>query len=397
MRRNSCTAPLVVIIVGVTTTASAFVLGRVGFGLPPTTGTPVQRRIHPAFGPLPTTLYRSALSSTELPSTLPLQSSWNSTSLALIMEILPESPFARDFAESFQVQKHQLLLPDATNANRDDICPNVVGQDARNYATNLRATCETDPVEEQARRRFQVYCDLDGVLVDFAQGISQLFDENDIAGGGFTNWTSQNIDALPRRLLWSKVQSAGAFFERLPWCQGGRELWTALAPLQPDILTGVPSYCTWAPRMEKFAWCRRELGRAFDDSALLVPADFTHLDKAGRFRQHYPVNTIMDDPLRTVSYTVADQSAATGTNDWHCRVITCWSEQKHHESGPGIVLIDDRISLRPAWEAKGGIFIHHITGDVEHTLQQLRQYGILPSVDQYTSPNNEWHNTYLRP
>jgi hypothetical protein len=399
MRRNSSAIPLAVVSVGAITTASAFVLGHVGFSLQPTT-TPVQRRIRPDFGHLPTTVSRSAFSSTELASTLPWQSSWNSTSLASTVEILQKSSFARDFAESFQMQNCKLLLPDATNANRDDICPNIVGQGVRNYAANLQATCETDPVESQstALRRFQVYCDLDGVLVDFAQGISQLFDENDRAGGGFTNWTSQNIDALPRRLLWSKVKSAGAFFERLPWCHGGRELWTALAPLRPDILTGVPSYCTWAPRMEKFVWCQRELGRAIEDSSLLVPAQFTHLDKAGRFRQHYSVNAIMDDPMRTVSYKEAGRSIATGSNDWHCRVITCWSEQKHHESGPGVVLIDDRISLRPAWEAKGGIFIHHITGNVEHTLQQLRQYGILPRDDQYSQPNNnEWHNTYLRP
>jgi hypothetical protein len=41
------------------------------------------------------------------------------------------------------------------------------------------------------------------------------------------------------------------------------------------------------------------------------------------------------------------------------------------------VLIDDRLDLKDDWEAKGGIFIHHITGDIENTLRQLRHHRIL--------------------
>lgn len=39
------------------------------------------------------------------------------------------------------------------------------------------------------------------------------------------------------------------------------------------------------------------------------------------------------------------------------------------------VLIDDRESLREAWENAGGIFIHHI--DTKTTIQKLKEYGIL--------------------
>jgi hypothetical protein len=58
-------------------------------------------------------------------------------------------------------------------------------------------------------------------------------------------------------------------------------------------------------------------------------------------------------------------------------IITCWSYNKYHESGPGAVLIDDRISLKAAWEKAGGIFIYHRTGDVNATLRQLYDHGIL--------------------
>ena len=42
------------------------------------------------------------------------------------------------------------------------------------------------------------------------------------------------------------------------------------------------------------------------------------------------------------------------------------------------VLIDDRESLRKAWEDKGGIFVHHTS--TRRTLELLRKKGILPEV-----------------
>ena len=63
-------------------------------------------------------------------------------------------------------------------------------------------------------------------------------------------------------------------------------------------------------------------------------------------------------------------------------VITCWSYNKHYESGHGAVLIDDRIALKESWEAAGGIFVHHTS--TERTLQQLRGLGVLP-----TSPDDD--------
>mmetsp|Transcript_5206 Transcript_5206/g.8565 ORF Transcript_5206/g.8565 Transcript_5206/m.8565 type:complete len:275 (+) Transcript_5206:239-1063(+) len=183
---------------------------------------------------------------------------------------------------------------------------------------------------------FQVYCDLDGVLVDFAAGIRELFPEN-------PPQSSAEIQDLNRGLLWNRVSGADSFFERLPWMPGGQQLWESIQHLQPDILTGVPPH--HSSRREKLKWCRRELG-----------IQVAHVDMAGQLSSHVRLEGEKQEGL--------------------CNVITCWSHNKHHESGPNAVLIDDRDSLREAWEAKGGIFVHH-TGDVDHTLQQLRHYGIL--------------------
>ena len=144
--------------------------------------------------------------------------------------------------------------------------------------------------------------------------------------------------------MWRRIQASGSFFEVLPWTDCGRTLWKAISHLEPDILTGVPPHAS--SRIEKYNWCTRELG---------IP--LTHVDKAGQLFQHYQVNN-----------SNHSQKAS--------RVITCWSYNKHYESGPNRVLIDDRESLREAWEAKGGIFVHH-NGDLSRTLKQLVDHGIV--------------------
>lgn len=202
---------------------------------------------------------------------------------------------------------------------------------------------QTTTVERQQQHAetadsFHVYCDLDGVLVDFAHGCKQLFPHiND----------GIQIQSIERSTLWRKVQAAGRFFEDLPWTNEGRLLWQAIRHLSPDILTGVPVYDE--SREQKFRWCRRELG-----------VHVRHVDMAGRWRSHRCI-----------------KGQRTTCRDEVCHVITCWSDNKHYESGPGKVLIDDRIELKELWEAKGGIFIHHRTGDLASTLQQLQDYGII--------------------
>lgn len=185
---------------------------------------------------------------------------------------------------------------------------------------------------------FKVFCDLDGVLVDFEHGVRQLLPDKEIM---------PQLADLERSVMWKSVREADAFFEHLGWTQEGRQLWSAIQHLSPDILTGVPIHPS--SRAEKYRWCLRELG-----------AEFQHVDKACPYTHGH----------RLLS---SDKSSS----DDSAKVITCWSSNKHYESGPGHVLIDDREALREAWERKGGIFIHHQPGNLQGTMDQLRQHGIL--------------------
>ena len=98
----------------------------------------------------------------------------------------------------------------------------------------------------------------------------------------------------------------------------GWELWRAIEHLGPTVLTGIPRG-TWAVP-QKRRWCARELGP-------------------------------------------------------RVRVIACPAADKHRESGPGAVLIDDSERLRGAWEGRGGTFVHHTT--TERTLRRLRSLRVI--------------------
>lgn len=191
------------------------------------------------------------------------------------------------------------------------------------------------PLPADAASPFRIFVDLDGVLCDFERGVQAI--------------CRKSTAEIAKTTMWTLIaKSNSRFFETLPWTRDGPKLWHAIRHLGPDILTGVPDLET--SREEKFNWCRRHLGMQ----------DYRHVDMAGDGYRHNSVNgtpkacKVNDGPI---------------TN-----VITCWSYNKHHESGQHAVLIDDRIALKDSWEAKGGIFVHHT--DAETTLKQLEELGI---------------------
>jgi len=200
-------------------------------------------------------------------------------------------------------------------------------------STNENSAASADP--------YKVYCDLDGVLVDF--------------DAGFRRINGESPDDMNLGRMWSMVQSANSFYKHLPWMSDGRELWDAIRHLDPDILTGVPRHRE--ARGEKAEWCRRELG-----------VETNHVDMAGRERSHQVVRGQRREGV--------------------VNVITCWSRNKYMESGFRTVLIDDRVNLAREWEMRGGIFIHHTS--TEQTLKQLKELGVLSDDAAEVSSISLW-------
>jgi hypothetical protein len=108
----------------------------------------------------------------------------------------------------------------------------------------------------------KLFLDLDGVLVDFDKGVQDI--------------TGQPPSALEPAKLWSSIAKAENFYRNLQWTTDGKELWDALGPFHPSILTGVPMTQSEKHARDKYAWCHRELS-----SKAMV-----HFSKAGPQQSH---------------------------------------------------------------------------------------------------------------
>ena len=231
-------------------------------------------------------------------------------------------------------KKKSKPLPDDSHSASDE-----KKYDNKGHKQHRRRNQRKRPIKHRDHHRPHIFCDLDGVLVDFDGGISNITDGKITRG-----------DDLPVRELWSLVGRHKDFFQDLEWTVDGEQLWKAIKMFQPTLLSGVPKNRTGTVGKQKANWCDRHL----------KCGKINHIDKAAHKPQrHQCVNS------RTF-------------RQGNINLITCWTKYKHHECYvPGSILIDDRIKLKQTWENAGGIFIHHI--NTNQTLTQLSDLGILRS------------------
>ena len=168
-----------------------------------------------------------------------------------------------------------------------------------------------DPKKESS---FAVFCDLDGVLVDFDRGVEEL--------------TGRVPSEQNPRHMWPRLANTPDFYSRLQWMPDGRELWNYLKPYRPVILTGLP-LGRWA-KPQKIEWCRRELGER-------VPVLAGWSKNKAADAQTYLESQGLDESLTPL-------------------------------------LIDDREKTKEQWERMGGIFILH--RDAETTIAELQKLGL---------------------
>jgi hypothetical protein len=155
--------------------------------------------------------------------------------------------------------------------------------------------------------RRQIYLDCDGVLADFDAAASRIL--------------GVAPDAFERRHgaseFWRRLAAADGFFEHLDLLPDARELYEAVRPKGPIILTGMP-HGKWA-EPQKRRWARR----------------------------HFP----------------------------GVPVITTMAALKREHCHPGDVLVDDRMQHRHLWQAEGGLFIHHTSAAA--SIEALKAAGYI--------------------
>jgi hypothetical protein len=175
-------------------------------------------------------------------------------------------------------------------------------------------------------RKPVIYCDMDGVLVDFDEGYKEL-----------TGMSTHHADAQGKKEFWKAFRQGlidkditeESYWANLDWMPDGKQLWDYISPYNPYVLT--------------------------------APA----------------VNFDFPEELR---YSRDYNESIKGKLDWGQRLSGMKkmyfrsASRKADFAGPGKILIDDRKDTINAWNANGGIGILHTSA--ANTIKQLEELGL---------------------
>ena len=158
----------------------------------------------------------------------------------------------------------------------------------------------------------RIYCDMDGVLCDFAKGVERVI------GKSISQWSYGS-----KSEKWDKIKSTPKFWHTLPWENGGKQLWSFISKYKPHILSAYVEE-SFDPNCipGKSHWARTNLG--------IVPGNINLVKRVQK--QNYA--------------KVAGQPA---------------------------ILIDDYKKNTDQFTAKGGIGILHTS--TSNTIRELKKLG----------------------
>jgi hypothetical protein len=180
--------------------------------------------------------------------------------------------------------------------------------------------------EEAKPKKYTIFCDMDGVLVDFDEGYKQL-----------TGVTTQHADSQGKDEFWKlfrdslkeKGISERSYWENLDWMPDGKQLWDYIKQYNPYVLTA-PSVNMNIPFEDRYKLDNNESMQGKTEWAQRLPN------------------------LRKLYFRSAGRKA-----DF---------------AGPNKILIDDRADTIQKWNNAGGIgILHKNTSD---TIQQLKDLGL---------------------
>jgi len=126
--------------------------------------------------------------------------------------------------------------------------------------------------EEDVKEKtnYKIYCDMDGVLVDFDKGYKELTGKE------------ASFDT-PKEEFWDSITKAGVkFWIKLDWMPDGKQLWSYIKPYNPDLLSA-PSR-EESSKIGKFVWVKRN-----------VPGTKLILRQAERKQEFATPNSILID------------------------------------------------------------------------------------------------------
>lgn len=169
-------------------------------------------------------------------------------------------------------------------------------------------TCE---LTEANTTGFEIYCDMDGVLVDFNNGVTKVMNDPEF----------DVLQKKHRANFWKLLneipeQEAIDIWANFEWVPGGKELWRYVSRFNPGILSSPGNIARDRVEKGKMLWIKKNL------------------------------------------------------NPKPSKILFSVNKWKHaHQFG---ILIDDHDKHLIPWEEKGGVAIRYKTGDYKSAIQELQ-------------------------
>ena len=183
-----------------------------------------------------------------------------------------------------------------------------------------------DEMRERGGRKPVIFCDMDGVLVNFDKGYQDL-----------TGMSTHHVDAQGKKEFWKAFrqglensgESEKHYWANLDWQPGGKELWDYIKEYNPYILTA-PSVNFDLPYDQRY-------NREYNES---MQGKLEWVQRLSNMRKIYFASAV----------------------------------NKPKFAGSNKILIDDRKDTIDSWNANGGIGILHTSA--ENTIKQLKESGL---------------------
>lgn len=179
--------------------------------------------------------------------------------------------------------------------------------------------------EEDLNPKYQIYCDMDGVLTNFEKRFIDILNQV-----GKKYYSKKELEGITRPKdfekkfsqdeFWKLIDEQGEdFWAGMEWMPNGQALWDFISPYNPNILSS-PSKDN-SSRLGKRMWIKQNLSPA---------------------------------PKK---------------------IIFKKSEEKQQYAAPNHILIDDKPSNISEWEAAGGIALRVKKGNIQPVIKVLKELG----------------------
>jgi cytidyltransferase-like protein len=143
----------------------------------------------------------------------------------------------RNMADMLRTLAHEMVHHKQAEDGRIDMNSGETGSEIENEANAkagviLREFGKThemiyEGLKTEVKEKYEVYCDMDGVLVDFERGYEELTGKN-IRG----NHVKGDGD------FWQPITDAGVeFWTKLKWMSDGKQLWDYIKKRKPNLLS----------------------------------------------------------------------------------------------------------------------------------------------------------------